>query len=388
MQDRTDSGINYYLQWHDSIKSIPREHWYPLTQNLDNPFLEWEWLYLLERSGSVSPASGWQPCHLGLYNSSRLIAAAPLYIKHHSQGEFVFDQQLARLADRLNIPYYPKLVGMSPFTPLKAYRFLVHPQHDQAYLVPLMQQEIENFCRRHNLSGVHYHFVEQPWMKLLNAKSFASWLHPGFVWENHGYLDFDAFLAGFKSSRRKNIKKERGKLAAQGIKIQALTGDDIQPEHLQSMYSFYLHTNQKYFPWSCKFLTREFFLGLTRKLKKQVLLLAAFGPGHKEPMGMSMLLFRKDRLFGRYWGGMDNLPFLHFSLCYYEPINWAIQQGIQTFDPGMGGEHKLSRGFRLLPNYSLHRIFDPQLQYILTSCLQESNMHLQQNMDELNRTLN
>lgn len=154
------------------------------------------------------------------------------------------------------------------------------------------------------------------------------------------------------------------------------------------MYSFYLHTNQKYFPWSCKFLTREFFLGLTRKLKKQVLLLAAFGPGHKEPMGMSMLLFRKDRLFGRYWGGMDNLPFLHFSLCYYEPINWAIQQGIQTFDPGMGGEHKLSRGFRLLPNYSLHRIFDPQLQYILTSCLQESNMHLQQNMDELNRTLN
>ncbi len=389
MQDRANNGsINYFFQWHDSIKSIPREQWDYLARDLDTPFLQWEWLHLLEESGSVSPEAGWQPSHLAVYSSDGLVAAAPLYIKYHSAGEFVFDQQLAQLANRLNRTYYPKLVGMSPFTPISAYRFMLARDQDQDRLVRIMQEEIESFCRTRDLSGYHYHFLEPSWTQRLQPPGCTPWLHPGFVWENHGYEDFDAFLAGFKSNRRKNIRKERKSLARQGIRVEPLRGEQIRREHLLWMYEFYVHTNRRYFPWSCKYLTREFFLGLTRGLKKHVLLLAAFSQGQAQPLGMSMLLFKDDRLFGRYWGGTENVPFLHFNLCYYEPINWAIQNNIRIFDPGMGGEHKLSRGFRLVPNYSLHRIFDPQLQHILSSCLQESNMLLQQNIDELNRTLN
>ena len=377
------SGCSFV--WHDSMLGISRSEWDLLARELDTPFLDWKWLHLLEESGSVSPAAGWQPCHLAVYSCRQLVAAAPLYIKFNSQGEFVFDQDLARLAERLNRPYYPKLVGMSPLTPLRAYRFLIRRDQDQARLVHLMQEEIEKFCRRNNLSGIHYHFLDPSWSKTLRAGGFAPWIHPGFIWENHDYENFDAFLAGFRSDRRKNIRKERNHLALQGIKVQAFSGEDIRQEHLHWMYNYYVHTNQRYFPWSCRFLNRDFFLGLTRKLKKNTLLLAAFGRENKVPLGMSMLLFKKDRLFGRYWGGMENVPFLHFSLCYYEPIDWAIQNHIRTFDPGMGGEHKLSRGFRPVPAYSLHRIFDPELHHILASCLKRANRLLKQNMAEPNR---
>ncbi|MFP4481096.1 MAG: GNAT family N-acetyltransferase [Desulfohalobiaceae bacterium] len=377
----------YSFAWRDSIQLINRSQWNALAMQLPTPFLEWDWLRLLEVSGSAAPSTGWHHKHLTVHKYGRLVAAAPLFSKTHSEGEFVFDHFWAQLAARMNLVYYPKLVGMSPFTPIGAYRFLLAPDLDQGRLINLVQGEIDRFCRALDISGCHYQFLDPAWGDKLQDMGFRSWIHPGFIWENQGFVSFDDFLACFRSSRRKNIKKERKSLAQQGIRIEALSGDEIQERHLYWMYRFYLHTNQRYFPWSCKYLTQEFFLGLAQGLKRYLLLLAAYEKGSEQPLGMSMLVFKGDQLFGRYWGGVDGVPFLHFNLCYYEPIEWAIQNGIQRFDPGMGGEHKLYRGFKLEPNYSLHKMYTPELQHVLSMYLQELNAMEKRRMLELNQGL-
>lgn len=375
----------YGLVWQDSIQAFRKADWDALARDLPTPFLHWDWLRLLEESRSASPATGWHPQHLAVYRSGRLVAAAPLFIKTHSEGEFVFDQFWAQLAARMNVAYYPKLVGMSPFTPIGAYRFLLDSGQDQSSLTHLICKEIEAFCTSNRISGCHFQFVDPDWSGELADGNFASWIHPGFVWENQGYESFEDFLASLKASRRKNIKKERRSLAEQGIRVEVFSGDEILEKHLMWMYRFYVHTNQRYFPWSCKYLTQNFFLGMTRDLKEHLLLLAAFRPGEDMPVGMSMLVFKGGLLLGRYWGGEEGISFLHFNLCYYEPIDWAIRNGMQRFDPGMGGEHKLYRGFQLVPNYSLHKVFDPGFQNVMRLSLQEHNMLQKRRMQELNQ---
>jgi hypothetical protein len=379
------SSRDYSFTWHDSILGIKKSEWDILGRELPTPFLSWDWLRLLEESGSVRPEAGWQPQYLTVCRADRLVAAAPLFIKTHSDGEFVFDQFWAQLAQSMDLAYYPKLVGMSPFTPIGAYRFLLDQNENQGSLIRVVQQEIERFCQANSLSGCHYHFVDPGWGRELKDLGFHAWIHPGFAWENQGYEGFEDFLARFRSSRRKSIKKERKSLTSQGIICRALTGEDIREEHLAWMYGFYVRTNQRYFPWSCKYLTRDFFLGLADDLKDHLLLLAASTQGQKQPLGMSMLVFKGEQLFGRYWGGVDGIPFLHFNLCYYEPIQWAIQNRMQRFDPGMGGEHKLYRGFQLVPNYSLHRVYAPKMQHVLAVSLHEVNTLQERRIVESNR---
>ncbi|MFP4048500.1 MAG: GNAT family N-acetyltransferase [Desulfovermiculus sp.] len=375
----------YSFTWHDSILGIKNSEWDTLDRALPTPFLSWEWLRLLETSGSVRPETGWQPRHLAVFRAGRLVAAAPLFIKTHSDGEFVFDRFFAQVAQSMDLAYYPKLVGMSPFTPIGAYQFLVDKDENQNRLIRVVQQEIGRFCQANSLSGCHYHFVDPGWGRELQGLGFHAWTHPGFAWQNKGYEGFEDFLARFRSNRRKSIKKERKSLASQGITCKALTGEDIREEHLAWMYDFYVHTNQRYFPWSCKYLTRDFFLGLEDDLKDHLLLLAAYRRGQTQPLGMSMLVYKGEQLFGRYWGGVDGVPFLHFNLCYYEPIQWAIHNRMQRFDPGMGGEHKLYRGFELVPNYSLHRIYVPEMQHVLAVSLHEVNTIQERRIMELNR---
>ncbi|MFW6326213.1 MAG: GNAT family N-acetyltransferase [Desulfovermiculus sp.] len=378
-------NTEYSFTWHDSILEIKNSEWDTLGRALPTPFLSWEWLRLLETSGSVRPETGWQPRHLAVFRAGRLVAAAPLFIKTHSDGEFIFDRFFAQVAQSMDLAYYPKLVGMSPFTPIGAYQFLVDKDENQNRLIRVVQQEIGRFCQANSLSGCHYHFVDPDWGRKLQGLGFHAWTHPGFAWQNKGYEGFEDFLARFRSNRRKSIKKERKSLASQGITCKALTGEDIREEHLAWMYDFYVHTNQRYFPWSCKYLTRDFFLGLEDDLKDHLLLLAAYRRGQTQPLGMSMLVYKGEQLFGRYWGGVDGVPFLHFNLCYYEPIQWAIHNRMQRFDPGMGGEHKLYRGFELVPNYSLHRIYVPEMQHVLAVSLHEVNTIQERRIMELNR---
>ncbi|MBS3779237.1 MAG: GNAT family N-acetyltransferase [Desulfovermiculus sp.] len=375
----------YDLAWQSSMREFRKTDWDALARDLPTPLLSWDWLRLLEESGSASSATGWHPQHLAVYRSGRLVAAAPLFIKTHSEGEFVFDQFWAQLASRMDVAYYPKLVGMSPFTPIGAYRFILDSGPDQSSLIHLICKEIKAFCTSNRISGCHFQFVDPDWSGELVDVGFVPWVHPGFAWENQGYVSFDDFLASLKSSRRKNIKKERKSLAEQEIRVEAFSGDEILEKHLMWMYRFYVHTNQRYFPWSCKYLTQNFFLGMTKDLKEHLLLLAAFRPGQDRPVGMSMLVFKDGLLLGRYWGGEEGISFLHFNLCYYEPIDWAIRNRMQRFDPGMGGEHKLYRGFQLVPNYSLHKVFDLRFQNVMRLSLQEHNMLQKRRMQELNQ---
>jgi hypothetical protein len=327
--------------------------------------------------------------HLAVYRSGRLIGAAPLYIKDRSsEGEFVFDQPWAQLAGEMQVPYFPKLVGMSPLTPIGAYSFLLHPEEDHGRLIMHMQEEIDRMCRDKGIAGCHFNFLAPGWGRELEDSGFVPWVHPGFVWTNQGYTDFGHFLSCFRSNRRKTIKRERKALADQDIRIEALYGDAIEEKHLAWMHGFYAWTNCRYFPWSCKYLTREFFLGLRdSEIRQNLLLLAAYESGKNEPVGMSMLVFAGNLLFGRYWGGREGIPFLHFNLCYYQPIQWAIQNGMKWFDPGMGGEHKLYRGFELVANYSLHKVYAPGLQQTMDVYLRDFNMFQKQRIQEVNHEL-
>ncbi len=372
------------VRWLGGVHEIDRERWDALALPLETPFLEWDWLGLLESSGSVGPAAGWIPCHLTLWEEGTLLAAAPLYIKLHSDGEFVFDRLWADAARRLGRRYYPKLVGMSPFTPMIGYRFLAAPGR-QAALGRRLVAEIERFCRRAGLGGSAFHFVDPAWAEEMEASGYRGWVHQGFLWENEGYDDLGSFLARFTSERRRLIRRERRALHEQGVVTRMIPGERLPPELYGRMWEFYAATNDRFGPWGCRYLTRSFFEGLAERFAHRLVFSVAFTAGREEdPLGMALLVRKGDRLYGRYWGCRREIRYLHFETCYYRPIEWAIAEGVRFFDPGMGGEHKVLRGFRSIANRSLHRLYDPVLQGLLERHLPEINGLELEALDALN----
>ncbi|KGF73962.1 hypothetical protein DO97_06425 [Neosynechococcus sphagnicola sy1] len=378
----------YTLTWISQIAEVPTAAWDALALPLKTPFLEWAWLHNLEQSGSASARTGWQPHHLTVWRDRNLVAAAPLYIKGHSFGEFVFDHQWADLAQRLGVEYYPKLVGMTPMTPAIGYRFLMAPDTDEAVVTELMVAEIDHFCSRHHLSGCHFLFVDPQWRQFMEQHGFSSWLHHSYIWQNQGFHSFEDYLAVFNSNQRRNIKRERKALETAGLHIQALTGDAIPKPLFSQMYDFYADTCDKFGWWGSKYLTRAFFEQLAHDYRHRVVFFAAYpAPDSLQPMGLSFCLTKGDQLYGRYWGCSQELDSLHFNACYYSPIEWAIAQGVQLFDPGAGGRHKQRRGFPATPNHSLHRFYHGRLTQILRSHLGEINQLEQQQIETLNQEL-
>jgi predicted N-acyltransferase len=378
----------YTLSWIQNIAEIHRDEWDALAKPLPTPFLEWDWLRLMERSGSTTAKNGWLPYHLTVRRGPDLVAAAPMYIKGHSAGEFVFDHVWADVATRLGIAYYPKIVGMSPFTPMSGYRFLIAPGEDAAGLTAAMLDAIDQLCRRHNLSGSSFLFVDPQWRDEILEMGYFGWQHQSYSWFNRGYETFDDYLALFNANQRRNIKRERRAMDKQGIVIKILTGDDIPRSHFDLMYRFYEHTNDKFGPWGCRYLTESFFEGLHDRFRHRLVFIAAYDSRAATlPVGMSMLVTKDKSLYGRYWGSTQKFDSLHFNACYYEPIEWAINHGIQRFDPGMGGAHKIRRGFTSLPSYSLHRFSDPRLLQIMQNHIDEINRLEQEQIDALNAEL-
>lgn len=359
--------------WHSSISEIEAKAWNSLCVESDRPFMQWEWLRLLEESGSVGPDAGWTPCFLALRTGGRLAAAAALYIKSHSRGEFVFDQDLARAAEDMGLRYYPKMVGMSPFTPVPSYRFLIAPGLDEAMMSITVAQEIEAFCGNRGIAGCNFHFVNPAWGRILEQLGYQVWLHQGFAWLNAGFCTFEDYLAGLKSNHRRNIRRERRRLREHGIRVRRLFGDEIPEAYYALMYDVYARHNDQFGQWSCKYLTPAFFSGLRERFGHRVLITAAYEPDQDAPMAMALLIVSKDRLLGRYWGAAANVDYLHFELCYYQPMEWMIEHGLRLFDPGMGGAHKAFRGFVCIPNYSLHRFFHPRLAGIMERAIGECN---------------
>ena len=378
----------YSVAWIGRIDEIPQVQWDELALPLQTPFLEWAWLRNMETSGSVGAKTGWLPQHLTVWRNRELIAAAPLYLKGHSYGEFVFDHQWADLAQRLGLAYYPKLLGMSPFTPAEGYRFLIAPGEDENELTGLMVAEIDRFCDRNHISGCHFLYFDPQWQPIIERQGFIRWLHHSYIWQNQNYTTFDDYLDAFNANQRRNIKRERKAMEKAGLQLQVLTEDELSKPLFSLMYDFYSDTCDKFGWWGSKYLTRRFFEQLNEVYRHRVVFVAAYDEADdRHPIGMSFCLRKGEQLYGRYWGCREEIDKLHFNACYYAPIEWAITNGIQTFDPGAGGRHKKRRGFPATPNHSVHRFYHARFSQILSAYIREVNELEQQEIEAINQDL-
>jgi hypothetical protein len=379
---------SYSVAWTNKIAEVPQAAWDALAMPLKTPFLEWEWLNNLEVSGSATGRNGWLPNHLTIWRNKTLIGAAALYLKGHSQGEFVFDHQWADLAQRIGVEYYPKLLGMTPFTPAEGYRFLIDRGEDEEEITAIMLHEIDKYCTKHRIATCNFLYVDREWQSIVERLGFTPWLHHSFIWQNLGFNTFDDYLGVFNANQRRNIKRERKAVEKVGLRLQPLTGDDIPKSLFPLMYEFYADTCDKFGWWGSKYLTKRFFESLHAHYRHRVLFMAAYSEQNDHiPVGMSFCLYKGDRMYGRYWGSSQEIDSLHFDACYYSPIEWGISQGIQLFDPGAGGRHKKRRGFPAMPNYSLHRFYNARLQQILRPYISEVNQLEQREIDAINAEL-
>ncbi len=378
---------NYTIRWNNHLQEIPQVAWDALAVPLKTPFLEWEWLNNLETSGSVTAETGWLPTHLTVWQNQELVGAAPLYVKGHSYGEFVFDHQWADLAQRMGIRYYPKLVGMSPVTPAEGYQFLMAPGADAAAITELMVRSIDDFCMMHRLSGCHFLYIDPVWRSNMVEYGYSTWVNHNYVWQDRQYQNFDDYLGGFNANQRRNIKRERKAVRDVGLTLTTLTGEQIEPQLFSQMYAFYADTCDKFGWWGSKYLTSEFFEQLSEHYRHRVVFVTAHEQSSVDPVGMSFCITKGDRLYGRYWGSSKDVDCLHFDACYYTPIEWGIQNGIKIFDPGAGGRHKKRRGFPAKANYSLHRFYHPRFGKIICDYLEEANEREQQEIVAINEDL-
>jgi predicted N-acyltransferase len=361
------------VRWFGSIAAITAEQWDSLLIGCTAmPFYRWSWLRLLEASQSIVPRQGWQPCHLTVWSDEKLVAVAPLYLKGHSYGEFVFDQSFAELAGQLGLRYYPKLVGMSPLSPVEGYRFFVDRDQDQQLLTGLMLDQIRDFCQQQAVLSCNFLYVDPSWRPLAEACGCAAWINQQTCWTNPGLADFEAYLASFNANQRRNIRRERASVLAAGLSVTALEGEAISAPLLERMHHFYAQHCARWGPWGSKYLSEAFFEDLESLIPDLVLFSAHRGdPG--EPLAMAMCLQDGRHLWGRYWGSDVELENLHFEVCYYAPIAWAISRGLKRFDPGAGGSHKRRRGFVAEPRVSLHVWTDHRFDQILKRWLPQAN---------------
>ena len=339
------------------VSQAPREDWNALVGG-ESPFLEWDWLASLEDAGVVGPESGWVPQPLVARQDGRLVAACPLYLKSHSEGEFVFDWGWADAAERAGIRYYPKLLVGVPFTPVSGARFLVASGLDRSEWVARLGQALRELCLANEFSSVHVCFSREDEIAPLRSAGFELRIGVQYHWRNAGYSDFDAYLGRFRSKRRNQIRRERRALEARDIRIEAVTGDAIGDELFDSMFRFYLR-NIRSKSWGRQYLNRRFFELLKQRFRARLCFVIARQQGHA--IAGTLNVQKGDALYGRYWGCESDLRYLHFNVCYYAAIEHCIERGIQRFEPGAGGDYKQLRGFDAEPTWSLHFVRDQRL---------------------------
>ncbi len=369
-----------------SIKEISKEIWNELINEINNPFYEWTWLKNLEISKSVSRETGWQPLYFVAYKNEEILGIAPLFLKNHSYGEFIFDQSFARLAQELNLNYYPKLIGMSPYSPVNGYQFLYKKNEDKKEITNLLINHIESFAITNKILSCNFLYIDENWGDHLKSLGYHEWINPSSEWRSNGEKTFDDFLSRFNSNQRKNIKKERKSITKQDIKIKIFNDIDINQEMLEKMHGFYEQHCSRWGVWGSKYLTPTFFEKILDN-KKNLLLFSASKNDSNDIFAMSMCVKNKKNLWGRYWGSQEEISNLHFELCYYQPIEWAIKNSIHLFDPGAGGKHKRRRGFFAKSTISLHKWFDKNMENIIYPWLNEVNKQTKMEIDIENKSI-
>jgi uncharacterized protein len=363
---------------HPSIRAIPEAQWDALDGVSAAPFLSHAWLDALEITGCVGADTGWVPHHLSFWDGDRLVAAAPAYLKENSEGEFVFDWGWAGAAERAGIRYYPKLIVAVPFTPATGSRLLVADPAERASLLPVLAAVLRKLVAATKLSSAHVLFPTEPEATALTEAGLAHRYGLQFHWHNHGYATFDDYLGRFSSKRRNQIKRERKEMDKQGLALTTARGH-IAPADLDAMYGFYLTTVEK-FSWGRQYLNRAFFEEVCARLPGRIeIVLAREGA---RVIGGAFNLLGADTLFGRYWGAVEERPFLHFNVCFYHSIEECIARGLKRFEPGAGGQHKLVRGFEPSITHSAHHLAHPGLDRAVRDFLEREREAVKESVAE------
>lgn len=319
-----------------------------------DPFTTHRFLSALERSGSTGGRSGWQSHPLVVREDRQIIAAAPLYVKSHSQGEYIFDFNWADAWERAGGRYYPKLQIAVPFTPATGRRFLTRPGKETAGTAALIDAA-RQITESNRLSSLHITFCTEAEAERGEAMGLLRRTTQQYHWENRAYSSYDDFLADLSSRKRKALRKERAQAQGFGGTIRTLTGNQIEPHHWDAFWAFYQDTGSR--KWGTPYLTRAFFDEVHATMRDDALLILAEHNGR--PVAGALNFIGRETLYGRYWGCIEDHPFLHFELCYHQAIDWAIAQGLRRVEAGAQGEHKLARGYLPVACHSLHWIADP-----------------------------
>ena len=362
------------IQILDKLADVDAAAWNELAG--DNPFLRFEFLNNLERSGCVSRDTGWEPRHILLWREASLIGAMPLYLKHHSYGEYIFDWAWADAYHRHGLSYYPKLSSAIPFTPVSGARLL---SADPAVREKLANAAIA-LAQELKASSLHILYPTQGQSEDLKNLGYMLRTRTQFHWRNRGYQRFDDFLAEMSHDKRKKIKQERRKIFEQNIRFEILEGSQIASQDWQFFNRCYRTTYQQHH--SSPYLNLDFFLSVGREMPESIVMFTAMKDDR--PIAAALNLKNRERLFGRYWGSEIYVPGLHFESCYYQGIGYCIENGLAVFEGGVQGEHKLARGLLPVETYSNHWLAHPQFSAAIANFLERESEGVERYMEQLN----
>ncbi|MBF6567262.1 MAG: N-acetyltransferase [Candidatus Binataceae bacterium] len=347
------TSINPEIVIIDRIADVPREEWNALLTDDDSPFVDWDWLFAMEESGSAVRKTGWKPCHVTIRDNQRLIGACPLYLKSNSMGEFVFDHGWAEGAERAGLSYYPKLMAGVPFTPHTGRRLLTAAGTNRSAIIATLGRALIALCSENQLSSVHVNFCAEDEAEALAEIGFLGRLGYQYHWQNQSFASFDDYLLQLKHKRRAAIRHERAALNEQGVTIRIQHADEIPDDMFRPMFELYRSTIDKLY-WGRQYLTPKFF-ELARQIFKRHITFVGAWRGSELVAG-TFNLQKAGVMYGRYWGCFQDLRFLHFNVCYYASIEHCIAHGLKRFEPGAGGEYKWLRGFNPALTRSAHYI--------------------------------
>jgi predicted N-acyltransferase len=372
---RNDNAAQRVVRIASRIADVPAADWDAgargTAPSLTNPFISHAFLQALEESGSATRKTGWLPHHLLLEDGNgTLLGAMPCYLKAHSQGEYVFDHGWADAYERAGGSYYPKLQASVPFTPVPGKRLLVRAGQGGIEREATLLQAAMQVTDRLGVSGLHITFLTREEWELAGELGFLKRTDKQFHWRNEGYASFEDFLSALASRKRKAVRKERREALADGIAIEWVTGSDLTEAHLDAFFAFYMDTGSR--KWGSPYLTRQCFSLLRESMADKILLvLAKRAVRH---IAGALNFIGTDTLYGRYWGGIEEHPLLHFEVCYYQAIDFAIQHGLARVEAGAQGAHKLARGYLPSETYSAHYIADPALRSAVADYLKRERL--------------
>ncbi len=367
----------------DSAAAIGAEAWNacanPDGAPSPHPFTRFEFFAAVEESGSASARTGWAPCHLVIENGGVIDGLLPLYLKSHSQGEYVFDHGWAEAFARAGGSYYPKLQASVPFTPVTGQRLLIRAGAPQEETRNALLGAVGSAVSQLEASSLHITFLTEAEWKAAGALGYLQRTDQQFHWENAGYTSFDDFLGALSSSKRKNLRKERAAIREAGVEFDWLTGSDITESHWDTFFEFYMDTGGR--KWGRPYLTREFFSRVGQSMREQILLIIARRNG--QAIAGALNFFGGGVLFGRNWGCTEYIPFLHFEACYYQAIDFAIAHKLMRVEAGAQGEHKLLRGYMPTPTWSAHFIAHRGLRDAVADYLSREREAVAEHIEEL-----